>query len=289
MIDESLRKRLKSLQIKARHLADSPLAGEWTSNVLGQGLEFRDLREYVPGDDIRRLDWKATARTGRAHLRQFRQDRQKTVHLALDLSASMSYGTKAQRARELFTLLGWTAVLHRDRFALVGFTEKLEFHRPPAQGEPQLWAGLQQFFSLEPQSVKTDFGPLWTYWRHTLNHRATCIVISDFAGSWDVNSLRGLCQRHDLWVFHVSDPVEVEGSDGGLVRLRDPENGSQAWADISPQVQKGRQMAWEEARRQELEQEIRRAGGWYAHFPGDQDYFPILMDFLRKRDRIIHA
>ena len=286
-MEEKLRQKLRSLEIKARQLADNRLVGEWKSNVLGQGLEFRDLRDYVPGDDIRRLDWKATARTGKPQLRQFQEERQQTIHLGLDLSASMDFGDKLQYSRELLTLIGWTAVLQKDRFALTGFTDKIEFSRSPSRGEAQLWSSLQDIFSHETQSKKTGFKSLWRHFFQILNHKSTVIVISDFYGDPDLPSLKALAQRHDLWIIHITDPREF--AQGGLVNLMDSETGEKKWVDTSQKKENHRMGFMSEEERIRFSLEIRRGGGWYAHFPVTRDPFSGLMEFLKTRERLLHV
>lgn len=290
MMDPSLRTRLRFLEIRARHLADSRLLGEWISNIQGQGLDFRDLRDYVPGDDIRRLDWKATARTGKPHIRQFQEDRQQTVHLALDLSASMNWGLKAQRASEILALVGWAAVLQKDRFSLTGFTDRLEFTREPRRGEAQLWSALQDLMTFRPQGKKTQFSSLWNLWFSSLTHRSTCILLSDFQVEMpqlDMGALKALAAKHDLWIFHIHDPAEL--ASGGLVELEDAESGARSWVDASQgsRLKKNRYLLEEE--RLSFASQIRKNGGWYGYFPVDQDPFALLLEFLKKRERVVHV
>lgn len=290
MMDPKLRSRLKDLEIRARHLAGHRLLGEWSANIQGQGLEFRDLRDYVPGDDLRRLDWKATARTGRPQIRQFREDRHQTVQLALDLSASMEGGSKAQRAGEILAMVSWAAVLRKDRFALTGFSDRIEFFRPPSQGEAQLWSTLQDVLTLQARGRKTSFSPLLHHWMSTILHRSTCIILSDFQveeDDLDLGHLKALAARHDLWIFHLADRRELE--EGGLCAIKDSETGDRAWVDASSGRALLRQRYLNEEARLVFSAKIRKAGAWYAHFPVDRDPFPLLLEFLHRRGRVIHV
>jgi uncharacterized protein (DUF58 family) len=225
MMDPALRRRMKELEIRSLRLVNSRFMGEWASNMRGQGLEFRDLREYVPGDDVRRLDWKATARSGHPQLRRYNEDRQQNIYLAVDLSASMA-GRKAELALQMAAVLGWAAVKQGDRFGLAGFTDTVEIHRPPARGEAQLWATLEDLLQYAPASKQTNFGPLWKFFLKHLAHRATIIILSDFASGVDAHMLGALAMKHEILAFQISDPREEgifsSGGAGSRSSIRKP-------------------------------------------------------------------
>ncbi len=287
MMDPSLRKRMKELEIRALHLVNSRFMGEWASNMRGQGLEFRDLREYVPGDDVRRLDWKATARSGKPQLRRFTEDRQQSIYLALDLSASMK-GSKEALARQILAVLGWAAVKQGDRFGLMGFTDRVEIHRPAARGEAQLWATLEDILSHPPSSKQTSFAPVWEFFLKRLSgHRATIIILSDFASGLDSHMLRALAVRHDVLAFRITDPRGSGSVQGGLAPFTDSETGEQAWIDLSSPLalRKLREAGEEESG--EIRLSLRKAGVWYHSFSPDQDFLPSLMEFFHRRMEVL--
>ncbi len=288
MMDATLRKKLRELEIGALRLVSNRFMGEWSSNVRGQGLEFRDLREYVIGDDVRRLDWKATARSGRPQLRRFSEDRQQTIWLALDLSASME-GSKAEMARQMLAVLGWAAVKQADRFGLVGFSDHVEVHCPPARGEAQLWAALEQVLSYQAQSPKTDLGPLWQFFLKQLVHRSTIIIMSDFWGGLDQKMLRALASKHEILALQVLDPRELSFTSGGLVPIYDPETGQKTWADVSSAARARKLAQANEAARQELRIALRKAGVWYTWFSSAEDFLPGLMEFFHRRMEVLGA
>lgn len=288
MMDPALRRKLKELEVKALRLVDSRFMGEWMTNMRGQGLEFRDLREYVPGDDVRRLDWKATARSGKAQLRCFNEDRQQTIWLVLDLSASMA-GAKARLAQEMLAVLAWAAVKQGDRFGMAGFTDRVEIHRMPARGEAQLWAALEDVLGFEPESVGTGLPAVWEFFLRRETRRSTIILISDFWSGLQEQTLAALAARHEILALQVLDPLELGGVDAGLALHRDPETGEQAWMDLSG-TRSGRTVATvTEAERNRLRIRLRSLGVWYSWFRSDEDFMPGLLDFFRRREAVLGA
>jgi uncharacterized protein (DUF58 family) len=288
MIDPALKRRVKDLEIRAIHLVSNRFMGEWASNMRGQGLEFRDLREYVIGDDVRRLDWKATARSGKPQLRQFTEERQQNVWFALDLSASM-HGPKATLAREIVAVLGWAAVRQGDPFGLVGFTDRIEIHRPAARGEAQLWAGVDDVVGCHTQSRQTDFSPVGEFFLKKAGNRATVIIVSDFAAGLDKHLLSALAMRHEVIALQITDPREEGFLPGALALFEDSESGERGWVDLSsPRASK---LLRDEcaASREETRAALRKAGIWYRDFPAGQDFLPPLMEFFHRRREVIGA
>jgi uncharacterized protein (DUF58 family) len=287
-MDAATRQRLRRLEISALRLVNGRFLGEWSSNVRGQGLDFQDLREYVPGDDVRHLDWKATARSGRPQLRRFTEDRQQSIWLAIDLSASME-GAKAELARELVAVLGWAAIKQSDRFGIIGFTDRVEIHRPPAKGEAQLWASLEDILGHETRSPKTSFGPVWDFCSRQLGHRSTIIVLSDFRAELDGRALGALASRHELLAFRVLDPLDEGEIEGRLALVTDGESGARAWVDFSRRGMAER-LSMEIAQSGEaIRREFRRHGAWYAEFRAGEDYLAPLMKFFHGRREAIGA
>jgi len=294
MIDPSLRRRMKELEIRSLRLVNGRFMGEWASNMRGQGLEFRDLREYVPGDDVRRLDWKATARSGRPQLRQFIEDRQQSIWFALDLSASMD-GRKAELARQILAVLGWAAVKQNDRFALMGFTDRIEIHQPPSRGEARLWAAVDAVLEHKRESKQTAFAPVWEFFLKRLTGRATIILLSDFSAGLDTRMLRALAARHEVLAFQLIDPREDGRPDGGrqttggLASFEDSETGERVWADLSPAGAAAKLYGANEAARQAVRKDLRKAGVWYSSFAVDKDFLPPLMEFFHRRMEVLGA
>ncbi len=288
MIDPELRRRVKDLELRAMRLVSGRFMGEWASNLKGQGLEFRDLREYVPGDDIRRLDWKATARTGRPHLRQFTEERQQSVWFALDLSASMT-DRKGELARRLVATLAWASVKQGDPFGFVGFTDRIEMSRPSARGETQLWATIDLVANHSPASKGTDFSPVWEFFLKSLTARATIVLVSDFSVGIDKKMLAALALRHEVLAFQVIDPRETGAIPGGLSLAVDGETGERRWVDFSSTGARSNLSALSETDRRSLQAELRKSGVWYREFYAGDDFLPPLLAFFHRRREVLGA
>jgi uncharacterized protein (DUF58 family) len=288
MIDPALRRRVKELEIGAIRLVSGQFMGEWASNMRGQGLEFRDLREYVIGDDVRRLDWKATARSGKPQLRQFSEERQQHVWLTLDLSASME-GAKGVLARQILAVLGWAAVRQGDPFGFMGFTDRVEIDRRPARGEAQLWAAVGDVVERTPESRHTDFAPVWEFFLKRVSGHSTVIVISDFACPLDSRMLGALAKRHEVLAFRVVDPREEGDAAGGLIPFEDSETGERAWVDLTPKGASRRLRENAEKTSAELSAEFRKAGVWHQEFVAGKDFLPPLLEFFHRRREVLGA
>ncbi len=285
-MDAALRKRLKDLELRAVRLVSSRFLGEWASNVRGQGLEFRDLREYVVGDDVRRLDWKATARSGKPQLRRFTEDRQQTIWIAVDLSASMM-GDKRALCQEIVAVLGWTAVKQNDRFGLLGFSDRLELHREPGRGSYHLWTSLEELVSFAPSSRRTDFTPLWDFLSHRAGHRSTVIILSDFWAGLDQRAIGALARRHEVLALQVLDAKEFGQVPGGLCLVEDAETGGSSWVDLSSRRMNGGLKSATEADRLRSAAQLRKAGVWYTWLSTKGDWLADLTDFFHRRTEVV--
>jgi len=285
-MDPELRQRLKKLEVQALRLVNSRFLGEWTSNVKGQGLDFRDLREYVPGDDVRRLDWKATARSGKAQLRQFSEDRQQTLWLALDLSASME-GSKENLARQMLAALAWAAVKQGDRFGLLGFTKTVEIHKKPARGEVQLWAALEAVLNYKKQYAQTDFQALLDFFLKQSTHRSTIIILSDFQAELDIKTLKALSARHEVIAFHLLETRFDLNKTGGLVYFYDSETSETAWVDASSRSFQEKFQEAETLRKQRLKSLFGTSAAWYKEFSAEKDFVPDLLSFFHQRREVL--
>lgn len=308
MITAAQRQRIRELEVRALRLVSGRLMGEWASNVRGTGLEFRDLREYVIGDDVRRLDWKATARSGRPQLRQFSEERQQEIWFALDLSASMT-PAKAALAREVLAVLAWAAVRQGDPFGIVGFTDRIEFTRRPARGEAQLWAAVEDLLATRPASARTSFDALNAFALGTLSRRATLVIVSDFEGGADATDasaaadvseasdspdpiapeLGALARRHEAIGLRISDPAERGEPAAGPILLApcvDGESGERAWIDPVSSRARRRLAASALESDRAIEAALRRAGVWYCPLWVGSDFIPPLMRFFHRRTEL---
>ena len=237
MLPREIVKKLHRIRIRTNRLVEAGVGGEYHSVFRGRGMEFSEVREYVPGDDVRNIDWNVTARTGVPHVKKFVEERDLTVLLLLDLSASQGFGSKYLTKRELMSeiaaLLSFAAVKNNDRVGALLFTDRLERYHPPRKGVDHALAITRDALSLEPAGTGTDIALALRSAAGLLKQRSVVFLLSDFLAAGYEKALKTLNKRHDVVAIPVSDPREREIPASGLVRLRDAETGEARVFDAS--------------------------------------------------------
>ncbi len=225
--------RIKAIQIRTRHQVTDVLAGEYESAFKGRGMEFEEVREYQPGDDVRHIDWNVTARMNAPFVKVHREERELTVILLVDVSGSGAFGTtdrwKNEVAAETAAILAYTAVKSHDRVGLVIFTDRIERYIPPKKGTSHVWRVIREILAFEPgRRASTDLDGALEFLGKVARRRAVVFVVSDFLDEGWQERL-----RHDLTAVTVTDPREVELPDLGLIELEDAETGELILVDTS--------------------------------------------------------
>lgn len=235
-------KQLKRLHIQAGRRVDSPFAGEYRSAFRGRGMEFEEVRPYVPGDDVRHIDWNVTARTGAPHIKEFREERELCLQLVLDVSGSVGFGgggadgrtDKRLQVARLAGALAYAAVRNGDQVGLLTFTDKVEKFLPPRKSRGHAWAVLQSAFERSATGKKTDLAAALEEVGSHLKRRSVICVLSDFVSDSDYSrELAILARRHRVNCFLVHDPMESSFPNVGLVELEDAETGRKMLVDTS--------------------------------------------------------
>ena len=216
---------------------NSLFTGEYRSVFKGQGMEFSEVREYQPGDEVRSIDWNVTARMQRPYVKRYIEERELTVMLAVDVSGSERFGTrrrfKSEVASELAAVLAMSAIRNNDRVGCAMFTETVEHVVPPRKGRRHALRLIRDILAFEPKGRGTDIGGATEYLNKMLKHKAIIFLVSDFFGENIERPLKLLAQRHDVVAVTVEDPSERHLPDIGLVRLMDPETGQPLDVDTS--------------------------------------------------------
>ncbi len=211
------------------------LLGEYPSAFRGTGVEPSGVRPYVPGDDVRSIDWNVTARTGRAYVKQHREERELLVWLLVDVSASGLFGprgvTKRETAAEAAAVLAYSAARSNDRVGAILFTDRVERLIPPAKGSAHAWRVMQEIFTFAPANPGTDLAGCLRYFRRVARRRSVAFLISDFLDRGYRRDLAATARRHDVVGLVVTDPGEELLPEGGLVTVRDLETGATAVVD----------------------------------------------------------
>ena len=232
--------RVRSIEIRTRKLVTEALAGAYLSTFKGQGMEFSEVREYAPGDDIRSVDWNVTSRTGTLHVKKFVEERELTVLFLLDVSRSFAFGSrelfKRATAAEVAAALAFSAIRSGDRVGALLFTDRAEIRLPARKGRRHGLRVLRDLLYFEPRGAGTDIAGAVHLLNRVVRRRATVFLVSDFlgdpAGRW-ARPLRVAARRHDLIAVRVSDEREHEMPDVGLVEFEDAESGAAVRFDTS--------------------------------------------------------
>jgi uncharacterized protein (DUF58 family) len=258
-VSPAIIRQVKLLELRTRRLVNSVFTGEYRSVFKGQGIEFAEVREYLPGDEVRTIDWNVTARMGRPFVKRYIEERELTILLAVDISGSERFGTatrfKVDVASELAVLLAMSAVRNNDRVGAVLFTDRIELVVPPRKGRRHAMRVIRELLAPAAARTGTDLAGALAYLTRLLTHRTIVFVMSDFQASGFDRSLSLLGQRHDVIAVSVEDPGERLLPDVGLVRFADPETGAVVDVDTSaPAVRAfyARRAAEERVARQQL-------------------------------------
>ena len=232
---ENFESRLKLLELKCRRPVEHLLAGEYRSVFRGRGVEFEDVRPYQPGDDVRTMDWKVTARTGEPHIKRFIEEREQFMYLLVDFSASMLQdpsGHKRQTMSEVCALLTLAAVKNQDRIGLVIFTDQIEHIVPPAKGRSHAMRIMDALINFEPEGRGTNFTEMMGRFGHMARKHSIAFLVSDFFVTDYARDLQSLAYRHDVNAIHLTDPKLMAASLSGLVRMQDAESDAQQIVDL---------------------------------------------------------
>ena len=237
MLTNELVARVRRIEITTRQLVEDGLAGEYHSVFKGRGMEFDEVRKYIPGDDVRTIDWNVTARTGEPYVKSYVEERELTVMLAVDVSRSGEFGSrnwfKRELAVELAAVISIAATTNNDKVGLLLFTDRTELLVPPTKGRSHVLRMLRDLLAFEPVGEGTDIRMALDTIHVLLKRRSIVFLISDFLA--DPGSYRQAMlvtnRRHDIVAFDVSDPLEREIADVGIIALEDAESGRQRWVD----------------------------------------------------------
>jgi uncharacterized protein (DUF58 family) len=235
MIPQEVFENVRKIEIFTRHLVDSAFAGGYHSVFKGQGIEFEEVREYQPNDDIRNIDWNVTARMGKPFIKRFIEERELTVMLLVDVSASLHFGTRQKLKTELIAefcaTLAFSALTNNDRVGMLSFSDDVEHFIPPKRGRKHILRMISELLAFEPQGKGTNYGAAFRYLQNAAKGRKVVFLISDFIEHPDSRGLRILGLANDVIAVQVTDPAELELPSVGLVYMEDPETGEQLLID----------------------------------------------------------
>jgi uncharacterized protein (DUF58 family) len=288
---KELLKKVRRIEIKTRHAVNDVFAGRYHSVFKGRGMEFDEVREYVPGDDIRAIDWNVTARTGKPHIKKFVEEREMTVMLLVDISGSNDFGSTGQLKRDLAAevaaMLAFSATRNNDRIGLILFSDRVEKYIPPHKGTAShVLRLIREVLDHTPQNRKTDAQPALDFLNHTTHRKAVTFLISDFIFPVSCEKpLKITARRHDLIAVTIADRHERNWPKAGLIEWRDPESGERVLVDTSSTAVRSALLLTQEQQRETLQRTLRRAGIDTIELFTGEPYDKAFMKFFRQRSR----
>jgi uncharacterized protein (DUF58 family) len=288
MIPRELIRKVRKIEIKTSRLVNDMLAGQYQSVFKGRGMAFDEVRQYLPGDDIRLIDWNVSARTNDTFVKLFVEERELTLMLLVDMSASGLFGTVDQAKRdlvaELAALLAFSAIKNNDRVGLIIFTDQVEKFVPPKKGRKHVLRVVTEILNYRPQHKRSDINPALTFLGHIAKRRAVAFCISDFLVPEYEHNLKVAGKRHDLIPVTVMDRREEELEPVGLVELEDLETGERRVVDLNPRTVRAFSLR-ARSRREVRDALFRRLKIDAITLTTGSDYVPGLMQFFRRRER----
>lgn len=289
MIPEEILKKIHLIHIRTKHLVNDVMAGEYESAFRGRGMEFEEVREYIPGDDIRTIDWNVTARTGRPHVKLYREERELVVMLMVDLSASGQFGSvqkfKREVAAEVAAVLAYTAIRNNDKVGLLLFTDRVEKYVPPKKDRSHGWRVIREILSFEPEGRGTDLAQALDFLGRVVRKRAICFLLSDFLASGFEKSLRLSNKRHDMIGLVLSDPREEELPAVGFLELEDAETGRRILVDTRDRAFASSYRALRRQSAEERKRLFRSMGLDHVELSTAVPFSEPLLTFFRQREK----
>jgi uncharacterized protein (DUF58 family) len=289
MLTKELLKKVRRIQIYTSRLVNDMLAGAYHSTFKGRGIEFDEVREYQPGDEIRTIDWNVTARVGRPFIKKFVEERELTVMLMVDASSSGEFGSKGQLkteyAAELCSMLAFSAIKNNDKVGLVIFTDRVEKYIPPKKGKRHVLHVISEILSFKPEHTGTNIASGIEFFNSVSKKRTVTFLVSDFIAEGYGRALQIANKRHDIIAVVIQDPREKEFPRLGMIELEDAETGETLLVDSSdPNFQKGIK-AFSRKEAFERDKFFRQIDLDFIHVETGTSYVEPFMRFFRTREK----
>ncbi len=284
-----LLKKVREIQIVSRKVVDELLGGEYKSVFKGRGMEFDEVREYMPGDEVRTIDWNVTARTGKPFVKRFIEEREQALFFLVDMSASGTFGstekTKNEIAAELCGILAFSAIKNNDKVGLIIFTDEIELFIPPDKGQLHVLHIIREILSFKPKHKGTDISCALDYLGKMVKKKCVTFLISDFQDRDYDKALKLAGLHYDLIAITITDPRELELPNAGLVELADAESGEQILVDTASATARKKFNTAARARQLEIKDSLARFNIDQIGVYTDRDYMRDLIRFFQTRDR----
>ena len=280
-------KKVRKIEIKTRGLSNQIFSGEYHSAFKGRGMAFSEVREYAIGDEIRTIDWNVTARFNEPYVKVFEEERELTVMLLVDVSASEMFGTRNQIKRETITelcaVLAFSAVSNNDRIGLIMFSDQIEMFIPPKKGKSHILRIIRELINYEPKHTGTNISEALKYFSKMVKKKSIAFVLSDFIGPDFSDAIKIASRKHDVVALKVRDKAEYELPNIGIAQFKDLETGESTLVNTSLKKVRKRYKEQAEAKDQEIYQLFRRSKTDFAEIFTDEGYIKPLMNLFKNR------
>ena len=283
-----LMQRVRRIEIKTRALSNNIFAGEYHSAFKGRGMSFAEVREYQPGDDVRDIEWNVSARFDRTYVKVYEEERELTVMLLIDISASLDFGSGQLSQREQMTeiaaTLAFSAMRNNDKIGALFFSDKVEKYIPPAKGKGHILRIIRELLTIEPESRGTSIGTGLEYFLRVMRKRSVAFLMSDFLSSEDYSPLlKRANQKHDLVAVQIYDKRMVELPNVGWMKLEDAESGHQQYVNTASKSVRNVYHSWWASHTEQLQTRFAQARVDYTSIATDTDFVKGLKQLFSQR------
>ncbi len=289
MIPKEVLRKIRRIEIRTKKLVNDLFSGEYHSTFKGQGMEFEEVRQYEPGDDVRLIDWNVTARTGYPHIKKFKEERELSVVLLVDASSSGRFGTrgrfKSETAAELCALLAFSAIKNNDKVGLIVFTDKIEKFVPPKKGRAHVLRLIREVLYFKPEGTGTDIGGALEYFNKVIKRKSVVFLVSDFLSEDFFRPLRIANNKHDIVAMKITDPRETRFENVGLIELEDAETGEVIMVDTGSRSFRRQFAAKADEDTSDLKRGFQLINLDFIDIRTDESYIVPLINFFKQRER----
>jgi len=281
-------KKVRKIEIKTKGLTNHIFSGEYHSAFKGRGMSFSEVREYAFGDDIRSIDWNVTARSSTPYIKVFEEERELTLMLLVDISASSLFGTTKQTKRDLITelcgVLSFSAISNNDKVGVIFFSDKVERYITPKKGKSHILFIIRELLTMDPHhNAQTNLGEALKFLNNIMKKRTIAFLLSDFISASYQDALQVAAKRHDIIGMHVFDKRDKELPDIGIVKVIDAESGLEKWIDTSSEKFRKLYTYQFQQRETETKNIFLKSGAAFVPLQTDDDYIKKLQQFFKTR------
>lgn len=291
MLSPEIIKKIKKIHIRSRRQVDTMMAGQYKSVFRGTGMEFEEVREYTPGDEVKNIDWKVSARMGRPFIKLYKEEREVVVMLLVDMSASGKFGTasrmKRETAAEIASILAFNAIRNNDKVGVILFTDRVEKYIPPKKGSAHIWRVIKEIFTFKPQHTGTDIEGAIQFLGQVSRKKTVSFVVSDFLDSGYTKKMKVASKRHELIAVLLSDPHDFELPGKGLVLAEDFETGRHMYIDASDRKSRDSYRKLKQSEYSQTMDTIRKTGVDCIELSTRASVADVLIRYFRYREKVV--